>query len=139
MQESTNELLTAKSDKPKVSYTIKRFLKIATLSEKEILTMRNTLILDAKPIFCNTLNPNDELTPYTIEYYDERINTLSKKKLFEMYEDFNIGVKFLKEGNKEPMEKFITEMGLSYNIDGWFQNILAMRLSLDAYARMIFK
>ena len=139
MQESSNELLKTKSDKPKVSQTIKRFLKIATLSEKEVLTMRNTLLLDAKPIFCNALNQNDELTPYMIEYYDERINTLSKKTLFEMYEGFNTGMKFLKEGNTESMENFNTGMGLSYSIDGWFQDKLATRLSPDAYARMIFR
>jgi hypothetical protein len=86
--------------------------------------MKQELINELKPIYERVIRSrggNEEFNELSIAYFDERINTLPKQIVVELYEDLQL-LKSLK--NKRAAEfllvELIAKMNLLYSLNGWF-------------------
>jgi hypothetical protein len=104
-------------------------LKMLSLSDKEFQRMRNVLLTDGKEIFFSHLKKRKEAEKddwfykTVMDYYDERINTLPKETLYDLYLSY--------EASENSTEKdfdtllFCNHAQLTYSLNGWFRKKLA--------------
>ena len=108
---------------------IKRKRKINSISEGEWNQMRTELLTDGKNIFSsiNKLLSKSEIDKEfygaVMDYYDERINTLPKDMLHDLY----ISYRAIKDApDKEgKIILFVSHVNLMYGLEGWFTKKLS--------------
>jgi hypothetical protein len=101
---------------------IKKKFRLFFTSDAEIRFMKQELINELKPIYERVIRSrggNEEFNELSIAYFDERINTLPKQIVVELYEDLQL-LKSLK--NKRAAEfllvELIAKMDLLYSLNG---------------------
>lgn len=104
-------------------------IRMLNLTEKDLEEMRRELLTGGKEIYFNLSKAFESklkdkwLNEKTLEYYDERINTLPKEALYDLYMTYR--------ATKEPKDKerelflFYSHVNLSYSLNGWFLKKLA--------------
>jgi len=108
---------------------MKKKLKINSISESEWSQMRRNLLTEGKTIFgsINKLLQKSDMDKQfyeaVMECYDERINTLPKEPLYDLYLSYEA------IENSPDREQEIFHFGfhtnLTYSLDGWFMKKLA--------------
>jgi hypothetical protein len=107
---------------------IKTGIKIKTLSPAEIYNMRKVLISEAKPIYEAKLRKGDIIERFAMDYYDERINTLPRNILYDIYNAFTE----YKNAHGKSFEDtayiyFHMHLTTAYSLEGWFIKKLLRR------------
>ena len=104
---------------------IRHKFKIMSLSEQEVKSMRIVLIDEGKPFFIANHNSNDKIDELIVRYYDERIETLPKDAVYDLY---NLFVELKNAIGKEyeyfALLDFTNTMNLMYSLNGWFRGKL---------------
>ena len=103
-------------------------LKMLTITDQEYERMINVLLTDGKKIFFSYLKKrqeteNDDWFYKTMmDYYDERINTLPKESLYDLYISFEA----IENSNDKDLDTllFCNHVQISYSLYGWFRKIL---------------
>lgn len=104
-------------------------LKMLSLSDKEFQEMKNVLLTDGKEIFFSHLKKlqetekDDWFYKVQMDYYDERINTLPKEPLYNLY----LSYEAIEHSNDKDFATllFCHHANLIYSLDGWFRKKLA--------------
>ena len=103
---------------------IKRKLKIHLIPEEEWNQMRRELLTDGKRIFCSVMKilPKTEIEKrfydIAIKYYDERIKTLPKDLLYDLYTSYK-SIDFSPDREMK-ISLFVNHLFLLYGWEGWF-------------------
>lgn len=104
-------------------------LKMISISDREFQQMRNVLLADGKEIFFSYMKKrkkaekDDWFYKTVMDYYDERINTLPKESLYDLFLSYE-AIENSKEKDFDTL-LFCNHTELSYSLDGWFRKILA--------------
>ncbi|MGV8141333.1 MAG: hypothetical protein ACP5NW_02740 [Candidatus Woesearchaeota archaeon] len=133
-----NQFIIKKLRRETFTQRVAKRMRVIFLSRAKTDMMRKVLIQDAKPYFFKALS-DSKIDQLTKKYYDERINTLSKETLLDVYETFIEVEKSFKEGDASATYYFITSLSLCYSINGWFLHKLAKVLSSKEYLDLIVK
>jgi len=105
---------------------IKHKLLLLKTKDSEVDKMREQLIKEAKPIFIAYLSSTrGEDNTLVIDYFDERIRSLPKESILELFSE----LQDLKEAkSNEARELILTHLvihiNLLYSLDGWFRKKL---------------
>lgn len=104
-------------------------LKILSSSDKEFQRMRNVLLKDGKDIFFSHLKKRQETEKddwfykIAMDYYDERINTLPREPLYDLYLSYE-AIEY--SNDKDFATKlFCNHTENIYSLDRWFRKNLA--------------
>ena len=108
---------------------MKKKLKINSIPESEWNQIRRDLLTDGKTIFgsINKLLQKSDMDKQfygaVMEHYDERINTLPKDILYDLY----LSYKAIDNSPDREQEifHFVFHTNLMYSLDGWFMKKLA--------------
>ncbi len=98
-------------------------IRTTFMKQEEIEHMKSVIIRDAKPLYVSArLPPRDWEDRLAISCFEERIETLPKETLLNVYS----AVKQLRsarsaEAKKLLAEHLLTMLSLSYSIEGWFR------------------
>ncbi len=103
---------------------IKKKLKISSIPEREWAQMKRELLTDGRAIFdsVNKIMQKSKMDKRfyraVSEYYNERINTLPKDLLYDLY----ISYKSIENSPTKEMEifRFVFHVNLLYGLEGWF-------------------
>jgi hypothetical protein len=108
-------------------------LKLISLTNSEILTMRQVLIKEAKPLFSDFwLNREykNSLDIFAVNCFEDRILSLPKKEVFRLYSEFNELKNLRSEEAKEYLYiHFIMNLNLYYSLNGWFLRKVSRHLN----------
>lgn len=101
--------------------------KIKTLSTEDVEKMRITLLSEGKELFFKYLKSTKEsekkigdwLYQNTIKYYDERIQTLPKDALYDLYQSY-LAIES-SEDKEMAINQFCMHASVVYSLDRWFR------------------
>jgi hypothetical protein len=104
-------------------------LKMLSLSDKEFQRMRKMLMTDGKEIFflqlkkLQKIEKDDWFYKTVMDYYDERINTLPKESLYDLY----LSYEAIENSTDKDFDTllFCNHAQLTYSLNGWFRKKLA--------------
>jgi hypothetical protein len=116
----------------------KRKLLLWKTPDSEIDKMREQLIKEAKPIFINHRHRmsgknkdkpfdglNKSFDDLTIEYFDERIRSLPKEYILELFDELQYLKKTKSKEAREIISNlFVTNITVLYSLEGWFRRKL---------------
>jgi len=125
MRENNEFLLVAEREIKKLRrlYRFKQKIRALLISDTELNYMRRTIIKELKPIFAKLAmaRGNDYLDQLAIQYFEERINTLPKDIILDLFEDLQL-LKQLKtnKAREYMLLKLIAYINLLYSLHGWF-------------------
>ena len=103
---------------------IKNKIRVLFISDAEVRAMKQEIIKELKPVFIEMIRKrreNDILDELAIAYFDERINTLPKHIIIELYDDLQ-HLKSLKNEQlaSHKLINIIAHINLLYSLNGWF-------------------
>ncbi len=132
----TSDYLLKSLKKHSLLVRINNKIKIATVSELKLNQMKSRIITDLKPIFIafseesrKSNNSDSDLEKMVIKYFDQRINTLPKEIIFELYDDC---LTLESMGDKVDVYFLImlnSKLRLNYSLDGWFRKKMVYEMS----------
>ena len=101
---------------------IKQKIKIVSLSKQEVNAMKTVLINEAKPVYIPFHESDDNENKLIVQLFDERIETLPKGEVYDLY---NIFIE-LKNADTNEYKEFMLSyfrdnMDLTYSLDRWFR------------------
>lgn len=132
MTENANDFLQKRLEDPSVWDRIQRRIKIMLLTKQKVNTMKKVLINEAKPVFADRHKSNDRtMDELAVRYFDERIETLPKSEVYELY---NLFIEFKNADGKEytsfALDNFMDTMELMYSLNGWFREKMVNEIAL---------
>lgn len=105
---------------------IKHKLLLLKTKDSEVDKMREQIIKEAKPIFIAYLSSTrDEDSTLLIDYFDERIRSLPKESILELFSE----LQDLKEAKSNEargliLRHLVIHINLSYSLERWFRKKL---------------
>ena len=101
---------------------IKQKIKIVPLSKQEVNVMKTVLINEAKPLYVPFYESDDIVDKLIVQLFDERIETLPKGEVYDLYDIFIE----LKNADTNEYKEFIRSyfrynMDLTYSLNRWFR------------------
>jgi hypothetical protein len=134
MNKTSSDYFEKRFKTPSFWEKIREKIKIMSLSEQEVDAMKRVLINEAKPLFVASHNSNEIMDKLIVRYFDERIETLPKGALYDLYDSF---IDFKNADGKEYAALarfgFITMMNLMYSLNGWFLNKTIQLIKQNTY------
>jgi len=131
MNDETNELLFHTIKKLRPWARFKNKIRALLLSDSDIRKMKSALIAQVKPVFARSRkDPRDEMDRLSVDCFEERIETLPKWALLDLYTDL-MQMKSAKseEAKRYLWQSLLINLNLCYSLNGWF------RLKLFEYGR----
>ncbi|HVP96620.1 hypothetical protein [Methanoregula sp.] len=121
------QFITQTFSKPTLFAKLKRRLRRLFTSSAGIITMRNRLIMEYKPLFTrrveiDALDFEDAWSKQMIiDHFDERIKTLPDEVILDLYGDYvQAGAMKTIPGRNAVNNYILHFLELSYSRDGWF-------------------
>lgn len=117
--------LLNKLKQPSFIEDLKKKGKCIAISNSEVNFMRSEIIKEFKPQFVSANLPADETDwekQLLIEYFDKRINSLSKEIIIDLYDDLQAFRSIMSEDAKEKvLQHILVNLRLCYSLNGWFR------------------